>query len=101
GMKLAKLASTSARARHRMASEMKTTLKNPRAMWQLARDSVSSWVDDFAPSMGAAISYYTVFSIAPLLLIVIAVVGFVFGREAATGQIFDQLRGMMGDEAAA
>jgi membrane protein len=51
--------------------------------------------------MGAAISYYTVFSIAPLLLIVIAVVGFFYGREAATGQIFDQLRGMMGDEGAA
>ncbi|MEP7205355.1 MAG: YihY/virulence factor BrkB family protein [Casimicrobiaceae bacterium] len=76
-------------------------LTNPRKLWALAKESVSSWIDDFAPSMGAAISYYTVFSIAPLLLIVIAVVGFVFGREAATGQIFDELRGLMGDEAAA
>ena len=47
-------------------------LLDPFALFRLARDSVSAWLDDFAPSMGAAISYYTVFSIAPLMLIVIA-----------------------------
>src|SRR4029078_8709898 len=84
-----------------MHATKKEVLTSPRKLWELARDSVTAWVDDFAPSMGAAISYYTVFSIAPLLLIVIAVVGFFFGQEAATGKILDQLRGMMGDEAAA
>jgi membrane protein len=53
-------------------------LNKPRAYWQLARESVTAWIDDFAPSMGAAISYYTVFSIAPLLLIVIGIAGLVF-----------------------
>src|SRR5262245_26701819 len=51
----------------------------------LVRDTLSAWLDDHAPSMGAALAYYTLFSIAPLLLIVIAVAGAVFGTEAAEG----------------
>ncbi len=50
--------------------------------------------------MGAALSYYTVFSLAPMLLIVISVAGLVFGDEAARGEIFGQLRGLMGVDAA-
>jgi membrane protein len=50
--------------------------------------------------MGAALAYYTMFSIAPLLLIVISIAGLVFGVEAARGEIFTQLRGMMGEEGA-
>ena len=50
--------------------------------------------------MGAALSYYTVFSLGPLLLIVISVAGLVFGEDAARGEIFSQLRGLMGDDAA-
>ena len=69
--------------------------------YQLVRKSIDAWVDDYAPSMGAAISYYTVFSIAPLLIIVIAVAGFVWGREAVQGQIIQQLSGLLGNEGAA
>ena len=68
--------------------------------YQLAKQSVSAWIDDYAPSMGAAISYYTVFSIAPLLIIVIAVAGFVWGREAVQGQLVGQLTDMIGKEGA-
>ena len=68
--------------------------------YQLAKKSVSAWIDDYAPSMGAAISYYTVFSIAPLLIIVIAVAGFVWGREAVQGEIVGQLTGLIGKEGA-
>jgi membrane protein len=67
---------------------------------RLLKATVSSWSADYCPSMGAAISYYTLFSIAPLLLIVIAVAGMVFGAEAARGEIFGQLRGLLGDEGA-
>ncbi len=67
----------------------------------MLRDSVAAWIDDYAPSMGAALSYYTIFSIAPLLVIVIAIAGLVFGTEAASGAIFAQLRGMVGDSGAA
>src|SRR3989441_11079517 len=72
-----------------------------RNIWSLFKDAVDSWTEDYAPSMGAALSYYTLFSIAPLLLIVIGVAGLVFGPEAARGEIFGQLRGLMGDEGAA
>lgn len=66
----------------------------------LGKDTVAAWIDDYAPSMGAALSYYTVFSLAPMLLIVISVAGMVFGAEAARGEIFGQLRGLMGADAA-
>jgi membrane protein len=50
--------------------------------------------------MGAAIAYYTVFSIAPLLLLVIAIAGLFFGRDAVQGEIMTQVQGMMGEEGA-
>ena len=73
---------------------------NPKIFYQLAKKSVMAWIDDYAPSMGAAISYYTVFSIAPLMIIVIAVAGFVWGREAVQGEIVGQLSGLIGKEGA-
>ena len=62
----------------------------------LFRDAAVNWVQDHAQSMGAALAFYTIFSIAPLLLIVIAVAGAVFGQEAARGEIFTQLQGLLG-----
>jgi len=58
----------------------------------------SAWIDDHAQSMGAALSYYTVFSLAPLLLIAISVAGLVFGRDAAQGAVVDQLQGLIGHQ---
>ncbi len=72
-----------------------------RAVLALVQDAVEGWLDDRAPSMGAALAYYTLFSIAPLLLIVIAVAGAVFGAEAARGEIFGQLRALLGADGAA
>lgn len=66
----------------------------------LVKKAASAWLDDYAPSMGAALSYYTVFSLAPMLLIVIAVAGLVFGQDAARGALFEQLNGLMGSDAA-
>ncbi|CDS54900.1 Inner membrane protein YihY, formerly thought to be RNase BN [Polaromonas sp. CG9_12] len=73
---------------------------NLQHFYQLVKKSVVAWIDDYAPSMGAAISYYTVFSIAPLMIIVIAVAGFVWGREAVQGEIVGQLSGLIGQEGA-
>jgi membrane protein len=73
---------------------------NAKQAMKLVKDSANAWVDDRAPSMGAALSYYTVFSIAPLLLIVIAVAGLVFGTDAAQGAIVGQLQGLLGERAA-
>ena len=69
-------------------------------LWILTKAAASSWVDDYAQSMGAALAYYTMFSIAPLLLIVISVAGLMFGVEAARGEIVGQLRGLMGPQGA-
>jgi len=72
-----------------------------KACWQLVKQAAEAWIDDYAPSMGAALAYYTAFSLAPLLLIVIAIAGLVFGAEAARGEIFGQLTSLMGSDAAA
>ena len=68
--------------------------------WQLTKAAVQAWSDDYAPSMGAALSYYTLFSIAPLLLIVISVAGMIFGDEAVRGELTGGLQFLMGEEGA-
>ncbi len=73
---------------------------SPASAWHLAKAAASAWVDDYAPSMGAALAYYTLFSVAPLLLIVISIAGLVFGTEAARAGIFDQLQQLMGQDGA-
>lgn len=65
------------------------------------KQTVSEWSADKAPALGAALAYYTVFSLAPLLIISIAISGFFLGEEAARGQIFDQLRALIGDQGGA
>jgi membrane protein len=69
-------------------------------IWSLVKESVAAWIEDYAPSMGAALAYYTLFSIAPLLLIVIAIAGVVFGADAAQNAIVGQLEGLIGHEGA-
>lgn len=69
--------------------------------WALLKKVAASWSEDYALSMGAALAYYTLFSLAPLLLIVISVAGLVFGQEAAKGEIESQLRALMGEQGAA
>jgi membrane protein len=68
--------------------------------WKLLKDSVLAFIEDEALSKGAAISFYTATSIAPILLIVIAIAGLAFGREAAQGAIIGQLSGLMGQQTA-
>ena len=68
--------------------------------WILAKRVVTLWIDDYAPSMGAALAFYTMFSLAPLLLIVISVAGLVFGEDAARGEIAAQLQNLMGERGA-
>jgi membrane protein len=70
------------------------------AIWRLIIRTVDAWLDDYAPSMGAALAYYTLFSIAPLLLIVLAVAGLFFGPDAARGEIFAQLDALIGADGA-
>jgi membrane protein len=69
-------------------------------VWTLLRDTVEGFVNDGAMSRGAAIAYYTIFSIAPLLVIATAIAGLAFGHEAVEGAIADQLRSLLGDRGA-
>lgn len=73
---------------------------HPRELVGLVRHAARGWSDDDAPSMGAALAYYTLFSIAPLLMIVIAIAGAVFGEQAARGEIMGELSGLLGPDGA-
>lgn len=66
----------------------------------MLKETVNAYIDDNCLSRGAAIAYFTVFSIAPMLVICIAIAGFVFGDEAAQGAVSAQLEGLMGKQGA-
>lgn len=66
-------------------------------LFQMARAAFKNWQNDYAPSMGAALSYYTVFSVAPLLIIVIALAALIFGQDIAHGAIMEQATGLIGE----
>jgi membrane protein len=63
----------------------------------LAKETVTRWTEDKASALAAALAYYALFSLAPLVLIAVAVAGLVFGHQAAEGQLYTQLAGLIGD----
>ena len=67
----------------------------------IMRCAVSEWFEDRCGSKGAALAFYTLFSMAPIMVLVLAVAGFFYGAEAAQGQLFGQLKGLMGEKGAA
>ena len=68
------------------------------SIWELLKGTVSSWNEIKAPRLGAALSFYTMMSLAPLLVVAIAIAGFVFGRQAAEGQIVWQIQDLVGTQ---
>jgi len=77
-----------------------TVLGRTKKFLRLFTASAREWSNDNAPRLGASLSYYTIFSLAPVLLLVIAVAGLFLGPEAAQGKIVEQLSGLLGAEAA-
>ncbi|OKH26176.1 ribonuclease BN [Hydrococcus rivularis NIES-593] len=71
-----------------------------RSLFKLLQETFQEWQKDKASQLAAALAYYTVFSIAPLLIIAIAIAGSIFGREAARGEIFTQLQELLGSKGA-
>ena len=71
-----------------------------RSAWLLIKMTIENWVAHKDARQGAALAYYSVFSVGPLMIIAIAIAGFVFGAEAARGQVQEQLSGMVGQTAA-
>jgi membrane protein len=74
---------------------------NAKTIVGVLKETVSDWIDDKASRLAAALAFYTLLSIAPLLVLVVAVAGLVFGEDAARGEIGGQLRQMMGEQAGA
>lgn len=70
------------------------------AVRSLLTAAANAFVHDRAPRMGAALAFYTLFSIAPLLLIVLSVAGLLFGEKAAHGELFEQIAALVGDDSA-
>jgi membrane protein len=73
----------------------------PKVIVELLKETFKEWQEDKASRLAAALAYYTAFSIAPLIIIAIAIAAVVFGEEAARGGIDDQLRGLIGQQGAA
>ena len=69
--------------------------------WRVLKTAIGNWLRDRAPSMGAALAFYTVFSLAPLLLLVIAMAGLAFGHAESQGAIIAQVADLVGPEGAA
>lgn len=88
---------TSTPAFGRIWQSVPQVLRQPLQILVLA---VTRWSDDRGPQLGAAIAFYTMFAVAPLLVVAIAVAGAVFGEEAARGQIVGEIEGLVGQAAA-
>lgn len=73
---------------------------NVRDLWSITLKAAAAWVSDDASSMGAALAYYSLFSIAPVLIIALAIVGYVFGPEVAQQQVLSQLPDLVGTSGA-
>ncbi len=72
---------------------------NAKTSYELVRQTFREWSEDKVPRLGAALAFYSVFAITPLLMIVIAIAGFVFGRDAALHQIVGEIASVVGHEA--
>lgn len=71
-----------------------------RTAWKLLKQTYHEWTDDDAPRLGAALAFYSMLSLGPLLLLLLSTTGLFFGPEAARGQIMGQIDGMIGREGA-
>ncbi len=69
-------------------------------IWEVIKETFSEWSDDQVPKLAASLSFYTVFSITPLLLIAIGVAGLIFGEAAAQGEIVNKIEDFVGKEGA-
>ncbi|WLI90455.1 YihY/virulence factor BrkB family protein [Massilia sp. R2A-15] len=81
--------------------EMKQWMPYSRQLVTVMRCAVTEWFEHRCGSKGAALAFYTLFSMAPILVLVLAVAGFFYGAEAAQGQLFGQLKGLLGEKGAA
>ena len=70
----------------KISLQLKPYLALPKRLIKVFYKSISAWIDHRGASKGAALAFYTLFSMAPILILVIAIAGYFFGAEAAQGQ---------------
>jgi membrane protein len=73
---------------------------NPKTIWSFLRETMAEFSEDKVPRLAAALSYYSLFSLAPLAIIAIGVAALIVGKEAATGALLTQIQGLIGEDAA-
>jgi membrane protein len=81
-------------------SEGKSRVSLLETLTDLFKQAGAAWLDDDAPTLGAALAFYTLFSLAPVLIVAVSVAGFAFGEKAAQGEIVRQFQGLMGTQGA-
>lgn len=75
-------------------------MKKRVSIWTLIKESYKQWSEDKASRLAASLSFYTMLSISPLLVLTVAVAGFVFGTSTAQQQLLDQIRNLVGEQGA-
>ena len=81
-------------------SPARTAALTPERLWAVLNAAVAGWWNDNVPRMGAALAYYTFFSLAPIFIVAIAIAGLAFGEEAVRGEIVGQIEGLVGHDGA-
>lgn len=71
-----------------------------KGIWQVLKDASKGFIEDKVPKLSASLAYYTVFSMGPLLIMIIFISGIFWGREAIEGSIYTQMNGFVGEDAA-
>jgi len=89
-----------ARARAAQGERPRSNVITARRLGTVFQRAFAGWWNDNVPRMGAALAYYTLFSLAPVLIVAIAVAGLIFGREAVRGEIVGQIEGLVGHQGA-
>lgn len=72
----------------------------PRGIWSVLKKSFNGFIDDKVMKLSASLAYYTVFSIGPMIIVIIYIAGLLYGKEAVEGTVFEEIKGLVGANAA-
>ena len=87
-------------AGHEILRHVRVSSLHLKELLELLKETVSEWLDDKAPRLGASLAFYTLLSLAPLLIVIVAVAALVYGQEAARGQLVWQIQDLVGPDGA-
>ena len=82
-------------AGHEILRHVRVSSLHLKELPELLKETVSEWLDDKAPRLGASLAFYTLLSLAPLLIVIVAVAALVYGQEAARGQLVWQIQDLL------